>query len=331
MAPSKRLFVFDFDWTLIDADSDYFTFEHLNAELSKIQLDSIGKVQWTDLQQRLLGELFDRGVSRENIERTLCSIPFAPERIEALTMMKEQGSDLYILSDANTVYIETILKGYKIDHLFTGILTNPAQFDTCGRLNVKRFHGLDQEPHRCPLPCEPNLCKGLELQKLINAQDYTQVIYMGDGSNDFCPSTKLLRNRHDLVLARRGFPLEHRIKERPELVQAEVVYWETAQDMLEITKMIFGKRKEEEESMVVSMGSSLVSSAASSTTSLSTMVDTIATRATSDNNSHDGKEIVVVVSCVEENKTCLDSSPLKTSRLTIESSDSKIFAQTIKA
>ena len=30
--------------------------------------------------------------------------------IEALRLMKDQGSDLYILSDANTVYIETVLK-----------------------------------------------------------------------------------------------------------------------------------------------------------------------------------------------------------------------------
>ena len=30
--------------------------------------------------------------------------------IEALTLMKTHGSELYILSDANTVYIETVLK-----------------------------------------------------------------------------------------------------------------------------------------------------------------------------------------------------------------------------
>ncbi|KAF9897018.1 hypothetical protein BX616_006337, partial [Lobosporangium transversale] len=48
-APAKRLFVFDFDWTLIDADSDEFVFKHLNTELHQEQLASAGKVQWTDL------------------------------------------------------------------------------------------------------------------------------------------------------------------------------------------------------------------------------------------------------------------------------------------
>ncbi|KAF9349292.1 hypothetical protein BGX26_012387 [Mortierella sp. AD094] len=237
-APAKRLFVFDFDWTLIETDSDNWVFEHLCEELYQEQLEAVGKVQWTDLQQRLLGELFERGISREDIERTLSHIPFAPEMIEALKLMKSQGSELYILSDANTVYIETVLKTYNIDHLFTEIITNPAKFDERGRLNVVRFHGLDKEPHRCPLPCQPNLCKGREIQKLIDSQSWDQVVYMGDSTNDFCPSTRL--QSKDVVLARRGLLLEKEIKENPQLVKANVVYWDNARDVLQATQAIFG-------------------------------------------------------------------------------------------
>ncbi|KAF9273062.1 hypothetical protein BGZ68_001870 [Mortierella alpina] len=235
---SKRLFVFDFDWTLIEADSDHFVFEHLSEELFQEQLQAVGKVQWTDLQQRLLGELFDRGVSRDDIERTLSQVPFAPEMIQALELMKSEGADLYILSDANTVYIDTILRAYKIDHLFTQVITNPAEFDTRGRLNVVRFHGLDKAPHGCPLPCQPNLCKGQELQKLIDSHRWEQVVYMGDSTNDFCPSTRLQRN--DVVLARRGLLLEKEIKENKDLVKANVVYWDNAVDVLEATQSILG-------------------------------------------------------------------------------------------
>ncbi|KAF9198211.1 hypothetical protein BGZ49_001046 [Haplosporangium sp. Z 27] len=238
MAPAKRLFVFDFDWTLIETDSDNWVFEHLCEELYQVQLESVGKIQWTDLQQRLLGELFDRGISREDIERTLSHIPFAPEMIEALKLMKSQGSELYILSDANTVYIETVLKTYNIDHLFTEIITNPAKFDERGRLNVVRFHGLDKEPHRCPLPCQPNLCKGREIQKLIDSQSWDQVVYMGDSTNDFCPSTRL--QSKDVVLARRGLLLEKEINENPDLVKANVVYWDNARDVLQATQAILG-------------------------------------------------------------------------------------------
>ncbi|KAF9192550.1 hypothetical protein BGZ51_005347 [Haplosporangium sp. Z 767] len=237
-ALAKRLFVFDFDWTLIEADSDHWVFENLSKELFQMQLEAVGKVQWTDLQHRLLGELFDRGVSRQDIERTLGQVPFTMEMIEALRLMKTESSELYILSDANTVYIETILEAYGISHLFTGVITNPAAFDERGRLNVTRFHGLDKEPHGCTLPCQPNLCKGQEFQKLINAQSWDQIIYMGDSTNDFCPSTRLRST--DIVLARRNLLLEKEIKENPQLVKANVVYWDNAKDVLWATQSILG-------------------------------------------------------------------------------------------
>ncbi|KAF9389709.1 putative phosphatase phospho1 [Podila verticillata] len=255
---AKRLFVFDFDWTLIECDSDNWVFQHLNKNLYQVQLESAGKVQWTDLQQRLLGELFAAGVSRKDIEDTLSRVPFDADMIEALTLMKTHGSELYILSDANTVYIETVLKAHKIDHLFTRILTNPAKFDDQGRLNVVRFHGLDKAPHGCHLPCEPNICKGQELQKLIDSQCWDQVIYMGDSTNDFCPSTRLQSS--DVVLARKGLLLESLITKSPELIRGEVVYWENAQDVLTATKVIL------EIDSIPSISSS------SSTTLLSTIV-----------------------------------------------------------
>ncbi|KAF9984719.1 hypothetical protein BGZ75_003719 [Mortierella antarctica] len=280
---SKRLFVFDFDWTLIEADSDHFVFEHLSEELFQEQLQAVGKVQWTDLQQRLLGELFDRGVSRDDIERTLSQVPFAPEMIQALELMKSEGADLYILSDANTVYIDTVLKAYKIDHLFTKVITNPAEFDPQGRLNVVRFHGLDQTPHGCPLPCQPNLCKGQELQKLIDSHTWDQVVYMGDSTNDFCPSTRLQRN--DVVLARRGLLLEKEILENKDLIKANVVYWDNAVDVLQATQSILGSFQE----------ATALSSSSSSSSSLR----------------------------VERSS--------EHTRSTVESSDSKRYAQAVKA
>lgn len=132
---------------------------------------------------------------------------------------------------------------------------------------------------------------------------------MGDASNDFCPSTRLSRERGDLVLARRGLSLEQRIKERPELIKAEIVYWQDAQDVLEVTKDIFFGR----DRTAGALSSLLGSTAASSTTSLSTMVESSSLSS-------------VVASPVDEVKP---SSAQVLSA--VESSDSKIFAQAVKA
>ncbi|KAF9913157.1 hypothetical protein EC991_003617 [Linnemannia zychae] len=234
---SKRLFVFDFDWTLIEADSDLWVAENLASDLAKQQEDFIGKILWTDLQDLLLQRLFERGVTQQDLEKTLREIPFTPEIIAALRLMKSQGSELCIISDANTFYIEYILKAYGLEDVFSKIITNPAHFDAKGRLHVARFHGLDKEPHNCPLPCQPNLCKGQELQKLIDSQAWDQVIYMGDSTNDFCPSTRL--QSHDIVLARADLLLEKHIKLHHDMVKAQVKYWQSPADVLAITQTLF--------------------------------------------------------------------------------------------
>jgi pyridoxal phosphate phosphatase PHOSPHO2 len=82
------------------------------------------------------------------------------------------------------------------------------------------------------------MCKGLELQKLIDAQSWEQVIYMGDSTNDFCPSTRL--QSKDVVLARRDLLLQKEITENPHLVNANVIYWNNAKDVLKATQSILG-------------------------------------------------------------------------------------------
>ncbi|KAF8935759.1 phosphatase phospho-type [Dissophora ornata] len=236
---AKRLVVFDFDWTLIETDSDFWVIKTLGGELSNEQEAPYQTMLWTDLQELLLGKLYDRGVTRQDLERTLREIPFTPEIIAALRLMKSEGAELCILSDANTFYIDTILKAHRIDHLFSKIITNPAHFNPEHRLHVARFHGLDQAPHNCPLSCHANLCKGQELQKLIDAQIWDQVIYMGDSTNDFCPSTRL-QAANDIVLARSNLLLEKSIREHLEMIKAKVLYWDSPKHAFTIVQSLFG-------------------------------------------------------------------------------------------
>jgi pyridoxal phosphate phosphatase PHOSPHO2 len=103
----------------------------------------------------------------------------------------EQGGEIAILSDANTVYISTILKHLGMDHLVTEIITNRGFFEDSGRLRVERFWKESEEPHGCPNGCAPNLCKGKELKRLMSLKAYERVYYLGDGRNDYCPSVHL--------------------------------------------------------------------------------------------------------------------------------------------
>ncbi|KAG0095163.1 hypothetical protein BGZ93_006252 [Podila epicladia] len=220
---TKRLFVFDFDWTLIEADSDHWIMLNLGKEFCEGKEEEFKELQWTDLQEELLGKMFDKGVTTQDIVESLQRVPFTPEIITALRLMKANGAELCIISDANTFYIDTILKA--------------THFGENGRLHVSRFLGLEMPPHGCDRPCALNLCKGRELQKLIDAKTWDQVIYMGDSTNDFCPSTRL--QSKDIVLARSNLLLEKAIKANPELVKAQVVYWDAPPAVLAATQSIF--------------------------------------------------------------------------------------------
>ena len=65
--------------------------------------------------------------------------------------------EIRILSDANTFFIDTILKSNGLQAIGT-VVSNPAAFDEHGRLLIQPFH---TDPHPADSTSPPNLCKGL--------------------------------------------------------------------------------------------------------------------------------------------------------------------------
>ena len=135
--------------------------------------------------------------------------------------------------------------------MFSDIITNPALFDETGRLVITRFLKETDEPHGCTLgTCSVNICKGKEIQKMINgSSSLARVIYVGDGRNDFCPGTKL--GSKDFLFARKNLALHKLLQEgqmTPEgylslpnkaVIRASIRYWDTHQDLLELFQEVF--------------------------------------------------------------------------------------------
>lgn len=147
--------------------------------------------------------------------------------ISAIRLAKARGAELIILSDANSVFIDTILKAYDCADIFSHVVTNPATFDDHGRLKVRRWIPAEA-PHGCSL-CSLNMCKGLfffssfflsflslfrhpflqfdvdahlsllwdiagqDLDAYLHGKAFGRKIYIGDSRNDYCPSLHLSR------------------------------------------------------------------------------------------------------------------------------------------
>jgi len=235
----RQLIVFDFDWSLADQDSDRWIFEVLAPDIRRKMKNDKNQHQWTDLIARSLRELHERGGTREDIEGALRIMPFHPAMIRGVKKLKAAAkpqTTFLCLSNANSVFISTILQAKGLQDLFTEIVTNPAEWDPSGLLKLRRHIDPNGPQHNCPLGCGVNLCKGQELEAFLgrHGTDYDRIIYVGDGSNDFCPIMRL--RRQDMVYCRRYRGLEHRIEQEGERkgLLCQVRYWAGAWEVEEL-------------------------------------------------------------------------------------------------
>ena len=82
--------------------------------------------------------------------------------------------------------------------IFEEIITNPASFADNGLLEInRRVLASDPKQHSCKVGCSANMCKGEELEAFIEKKGgrstYDRIVYIGDGTNDFCPLLRMSR------------------------------------------------------------------------------------------------------------------------------------------
>lgn len=126
-----------------------------------------------------------------------------------------------------------MLQHHGLTDIFSEIITNPASFTADGLLEVtRRVLASDPKQHKCTVGCSANMCKGEELEAYLERQGgrstYDRIVYIGDGSNDFCPLLRLTKN--DLALVRFDYSLARRIAKEGETagMTVPVSYWEGA-------------------------------------------------------------------------------------------------------
>ncbi|KAK0195417.1 phosphatase phospho-type [Armillaria mellea] len=250
----RRLIVFDFDWSMADQDSDRWMFEVLAPDLRRKMKTLKDDIQWTDLVSQSLREAHARGITREQIEDALRIMPFHPGMVRGINRLKEEGNTTFLcLSNANNIFITTILETKGLLPAFEEIVTNRAEWEPSGLLNLRRRIDPDGSTARLyrwlqsehvqrylylswNLKVSFNTVTGEELDAFLarHAPAYDQIIYVGDGSNDFCPILRL--RSQDMVLCRSFRGLQRRIDKDGEKLglKCQVKYWGGAWEVEEI-------------------------------------------------------------------------------------------------
>ncbi|KAF9614027.1 hypothetical protein IFM89_014827 [Coptis chinensis] len=221
--------VFDFDKTIIDFDSDNWVVDELGA--TDLFNELLPTMPWNTLMDRMMKELHSLGRTIEEIAEVLKRVPLYPKIISAIKSAHVLGCDLRIVSDANHFFIETILKHHGLIDCFSEINTNPCFVDEEGRLRIIPYHNFNTSSLGCEL-CPPNMCKGLVIERIkasVFANRKKRFIYLGDGKNDFCPSTKL--REVDYVMPRKDYPVWELICSNPLLIKAQIHEWSNGDDL----------------------------------------------------------------------------------------------------
>lgn len=255
------LAIFDFDHSLIHVDSDTHIFELIAPAMLPSFKQLYGTVEfpcWTDLMHHQLQQLsLQPEYSKQRVLEALQTVKLDAALVSALQSMLLTGNaEFAIVSDANNIFIDTILRNNNVLNddssnrsIFTTkhIYTNKATWQETataddnskryglGCVDVQRFHSPTLTPHHCSNKCPPNLCKGSVLQQLkqnlnISSDAATatcthRLIYLGDGGNDFCPSTLLAAD--DWLLVKRNFTLDTLVTQHADRIKAQVHRWDT--------------------------------------------------------------------------------------------------------
>ena len=170
------LFAFDFDWTLVDENTDTWIFEKtIPSLLSEIRAQR-AHVQWTDLMDNMLVKAQKQGITLEQLKKALEIIPMNTHVVQLFQKIKSKNGYIAILSDANTFYIKTILEFYNLESYVDRIITNPSYVDEFGKYRIRRHTQMEHECQKCPI----NLCKGRELEKLVREFNFEKVFYAGN-------------------------------------------------------------------------------------------------------------------------------------------------------
>jgi len=228
--------VWDFDWSLVNENSDLYCFSATLADPAGVleRVRSQARDQcWTktvtDAHCFVAGE---HGVCAHRMVESVCAIPVFPEVLDVIRSLAGGGHDQVIVSDANTCFIEAFLKHHGLAGMFSVVETNKCQVlrlpqegadassagaecssdEECTCVGGRATFYLSVSPHDDPPShcehCPPRLCKGEVLAGYIKSlgERPSKVVYVGDGHGDLCPCLRL-SGREDAVLARRGFAL----------------------------------------------------------------------------------------------------------------------------
>jgi len=211
LPPVNTIFVWDFDWTVVNCNSDEYVptqflgydevFKRVTAEINEH-----GPNFWHEIIAKIINACHnEKAASLVGVLEKSAEMPYLVDVKQALTdVYNSHNCGQAIISDGNDKFIEAFLRQTNMLDYFThGIETNIATWDNESLFKIA-YQSSKYGGHECSR-CPPNLCKSQALRNILDRINTKRprIVYVGDGHNDACPALCVM-NENDVLLAREG-------------------------------------------------------------------------------------------------------------------------------
>lgn len=240
----KIFFVFDFDQTIINLNSDYEILTLLSED-SNIHLKPLieKSTNWANYMQEVYKRMKHDKVKIEQIKEIVENLTLNKGYEELFELIRDNKDkiDALIISGANTLFLKWFIEKKGYHDIFPNYYSNWAHEDEDLVIKIKPHH-----IHNCET-CDKSQCKKkilIEHIEQLEGSDhqnkdyfYDTLIYAGDGENDYCPGTILRED--DLFFPRKGYALDRKLKKGfSKNLKCKVHVWEDAYTIIEELKKL---------------------------------------------------------------------------------------------
>ena len=232
MAPDPRLIVFfDFDGTIIKGISEHAVIPRVTLKYSYLSMGVAWfRGRYLELMRSMYSDQHKSGVTKEQMLAKLDRMELVPGMAKLFERLGDEfNAEVVVISNSNTIFVDHILARHGLMRNVTKVISNPAEFEASGMLNLSA-----QGEYTCPR-CPPNLCKGSVVESYLEGRQFDVVGFAGDGTNDVCPMLGL--RRQDVAFPRKDCWADRKTRRSGE-IRAKLVPWRTGEDIVGFLKEI---------------------------------------------------------------------------------------------
>ena len=230
----NKLAVFDFDSTIIDGDSgDFMETDEFNLPHHLEELYT--QFNWPTRMNAAL-DLINKKFSfnSDKVLERLRQTRISDSLSNLIRKLKNHNFILLIVSDGNSLFVETILAENNLLDYFDHIITNKASVNNQGLIQITPYFDQIKSLRPCDLCVKlcgkPSICKqAILIDYINNNNNIEKIFFIADGENDNCAVLCLDENSYSF--AKRNLALHKLIEQNSKEIKSKVIYWDNANDI----------------------------------------------------------------------------------------------------